>query len=91
VAYQSKRLDYAVYPPDFHIRGFCWTFRTITKARTKAMSLGPGTWIRRYVNATQKDTGECSFQIVRLWQWNGTTFVRLREEPPFYHLPPATS
>jgi hypothetical protein len=89
VAHQSKRLDYAVYPSDFHIRGVCWTFRVITKARTKAKSLGAGSWIRRYVNATDKDTSKCSFQIDRLWQWNGARFVRLRKEPPFYrlHLP----
>jgi len=91
VAHQSKKLDYAVYPPDFHISGFCWTFRVVTKARRKARSLGAGSWIRRYVNATDEDTSKCSFQIVRLWGWTGARFVRLREEPPFYRLPPANS
>lgn len=91
MAHQSKRLDYAVYPPDFHIRGFCWTFRVVTKARTKAMSLGPGAWIRRYVNATDKETNKCTFQIDRLWRWTGAKFVRLRDEPEFYHLPSVNS
>jgi len=91
VAYQSEKIDYAVYPPDFHIRGCCWTFRVVTKARTKARSLGPGSWIRRYVNATDRNSSKGSFQIVRLWLWNGARFVRILEEPPFYRLPSANS
>jgi hypothetical protein len=81
VAYHSKRLDYAVYPPDFHERGVCWTFRAVSRARSKARSLGIGTWIRRYVTAVDKNTGKCEWQIERLWRWNGVRFVRLREEP----------
>ena len=57
----------------------------------KGKELGAWHVDKTYVNATEKETGECSFEIVRLWQWNGATFVRLREEPSFYHLPPATS
>jgi hypothetical protein len=90
VTYNSKRLDYAVYPQDFQ-RGLCWTYRVVTKARSKAMSLGIGSWIRRYVNTIDKDTGKTDFQIDRLWLWNGVRFIRLREEPPFYHLPPVSS
>ena len=78
----SKWLDYAVYPPDFHKSGFCWTFRRVSKARSKAKSLGVGSWIRRYVNVSQFD-----FQIDRFWLWNGSRFVRIHEEPPFYRHP----
>jgi hypothetical protein len=79
---RSKWLDYAVYPPDFEKRGFCWTFRRVTKARSKAKSLGAGSWIRRYTN--ESETG---FTIDRIWLWNGTRFVRISEEPPFYRIP----
>jgi hypothetical protein len=75
-------MDYTVYPHDFHERGVCWTFRRITKARTKAASLGVGSWIRRYINVTEKHSGKSDFQIVRFWLWNGVRFVRLTEEPP---------
>lgn len=78
----SKWLDYSVYPPDFERSGFCWTFRRVTKARSKAKSLGVGSWIRRYTNG-----GETDFTIDRLWLWNGTRFVRIRKEPPFYQHP----
>jgi hypothetical protein len=87
----SKWLDYAVYPRDFHKSGFCWTFRRVTKARSKAKSLGVGSWIRRYVNVEDKRAAVSDFRIVRLWLWNGTRFVRLREEPPFFHLPERSS
>jgi len=87
MAHNSKRLDYAVYPPDFHLHGFCWTFRTVAKARSKARSLGTGSWIRRYVNTTGKGTSVCNFRIDRLLQWNGAKFVRIRVEPPMYRLP----
>jgi hypothetical protein len=91
MSYQSERINYAVYPPDFHIRGCCWTFRVVTKARTKARSLGSGSWIRRYVNTTDRDGSEGGFQIVRLWLWNGARFVRIPEEPLFYRPPSANS
>jgi hypothetical protein len=78
----SKWLNYAVYPPDFHKTGFCWTFRRVTKARSKAKSLGIGSWIRRYVNVS-----ESKFHIDRFWLWNGVRFVRVQEEPPFYRHP----
>jgi hypothetical protein len=42
VARRSKWLDYSVYPPDFQKSGFCWAFRRVTKARSKAKSLGVG-------------------------------------------------
>ena len=90
MARHSKWLDYAVYPPDFHKSGFCWTYRCVTKARSKAKSLGVGSWIRRYVNEDKCATSS-DFRIVRLWLWNGTRFVRLREEPPFFHLPQRNS
>jgi len=80
--HHSKWLDYAVYPPDFHKSGFCWTFRRVSKARSKAKSLGVGSWIRRYVNVSKSD-----FQIDRFWLWNGARFVHIREEPPFYRHP----
>jgi len=32
-----------------HQRGHCWTYRVATKSRSKARSLGTGSWIRRYV------------------------------------------
>ena len=79
---RSKWLDYAVYPSDFHKSGFFWTFRRVSKARSKAKSLGVGSWIRRYVNVNHFD-----FEIDRLWLWNGARFVRIREEPPFYQHP----
>lgn len=79
---RSKWLDYAVYPPDFHKSGFCWTFRRVSKARTKAKSLGVGSWIRRYVHVSKSD-----FQIDRYWLWDGIRFIRTREEPPFYRHP----
>jgi len=82
VTRHSKWLDYAVYPPDFQKSGFSWTFRRVTKARTKAKSLGVGAWIRRYANESEAD-----FRIDRLWLWNGTRFARIREEPPFYRHP----
>lgn len=78
----SKWRDYAVYPPDFHQSGCCWTFRRVSKARSKAKSLGVGSWIRRYVNVSQFD-----FQIDRFWLWNGSRFVRIHEEPQFYRHP----
>ncbi len=90
MARHSKRLDYAVYPPDFQKRGVCWTFRRVTKARSKAVSLGVGSWIRRYVNLTRIQPNECNFQIDRLWLWSGTRFVRIRKEPPFYRHPALT-
>ncbi len=82
MARHFKRLDYAVYPPDFQHRGICWTFRRVTKARSKAKSLGVGSWIRRYVNVS-----ESNFQIDRFWLWTGVRFVRIRKEPPFYRHP----
>ncbi len=82
----TKWLDYAVYPPDFHTRGVCWTYRRVAKARSKAISLGIGSWIRRYVNLSESD-----FQINRLWLWNGARFVRIKEEPPFYRHPGVSS
>jgi len=36
----------ALFSTDFHIRGFCWTFRVVTRARTGARSLGLGSWVR---------------------------------------------
>lgn len=42
-----------MYPPDFNKKGLCWTFRRVTKARSKAKSLGVGSWIRRYVNVSE--------------------------------------
>ena len=51
------------------------------KARSKARSLGKGAWIRRYVDAIDKDTGKRVFVIDRLWQWNGVKFVRILAEP----------
>jgi hypothetical protein len=91
MAYQSKKLDYCVYPPDFYVRGHCWTFRVITKARSKARSLGTGSWIRRYVNSTDERTGKRTFEIDRLLQWNGAKFVRIRVEPEMYRLPAPNS
>ena len=81
LAHHSQRRSYAVYPPHFHERGVCWTFRVISRARSKAKSLGIGTWIRRYVDTVDKNTGKRLWQIERLWLWNGVRFVRLREEP----------
>jgi hypothetical protein len=77
VARRTKRIDYAVYPPDFHLHGFCWTYRVATKARSKAKSLGVGSWIRRYVNPTAKGS-ELHFEIDRMLRWNGIKFVRIR-------------
>jgi len=77
----SKWLDYAVYPADFQKRGCCWTFRRVTKARSKAKSLGVGSWIRRYVNVGRRGAVIHDSRIVRLWLWNGTRFTRLKEEP----------
>jgi hypothetical protein len=74
-------IDYAVYPPDFYQRGILWTYRTATKGRSKARTLGKGAWIRRYVNAINRNTSERSFEIDRLWQWNGVKFVRVLTEP----------
>ena len=91
MARHFKRIDYAVYPPDFQQRGICWTFLRVTKARSKAKSLGVGSWIRRYVNVNANDSTRMDFRIVRLWLWNGTRFVRIREEPPFFHLPQSNS
>jgi hypothetical protein len=45
VSHHLRRRSYAVYPPNFHERGVCWTFRVISRARPKAKSLGIGTWI----------------------------------------------
>jgi hypothetical protein len=87
VARYSKRIDYAVYPPDFHQRGVCWTFRRVSKARSKAVSLGVGSWIRRYVNLPRTQPFERNFRIIRLWLWNGSKFTRIREEPEFYKNP----
>ena len=67
MARPSKWLDYAVYPPDFQKSGFCWTFRRVTKTRSKAKSLGVGSWIRRYAYESKTN-----FSIDRLWLWNGT-------------------
>ena len=88
MARYSKYLDYAVYPPDFHKSGFCWTFRRVSKARSKAKSLGVGSWIRRYLVMGNDRFNQRDWKIVRLWLWNGTRFIRLREEPEFFHLPP---
>ena|SRR5579859_3602560 len=81
VARRSKWLDYSVYPPDFQKSGFRWAFRRVTKARSKPKSLGVGSWIGRYAH------GETDFTIDRLWLWNGTRFVRIQQEPPFYRHP----
>jgi hypothetical protein len=86
VAHHSQRRSYAVYPPTFHKRGICWTFRVISRARPKAKSLGIGTWIRRYLDTVDKN-GQRDWQIERLWLWNGVRFVRLREEPTMYQPP----
>ena len=91
MAHHSKKRSYAVYPPNFHERGVCWTFRVVSRARPKARSLGIGTWIRRYVDTVDKKTGKSEWQIERLWLWNGVRFVRLREEPAFYHPPSSNS
>jgi hypothetical protein len=91
VARHSQKVDYAVYPADFPERGFCWTFRTVTKARSKAKSLGVGSWIRRLVYASDKDTGNNEFRDFRvdgLWRWTGVGFVRMRVEPKMYPLSP---
>ena len=77
----TKTNSFAVYPPDFYHRGHLWTFRAVMKARSKARSLGKGAWIRRYVDAIDKDTGKRVFVIDRLWQWNGVKFVRILAEP----------
>jgi len=82
MAHRPEWMDYAVYPPDFHKSGFCWTFRRVSKARSKAKSLGVGSWIRRYVNVSKSD-----FEIDRYWLWDGIRFIRIREEPPFYRHP----
>ncbi len=87
----SEWLDYAVYPPDFHKSGFCWTFRRVSKARSKAKSLGVGSWIRRYVNVKADKSTRRDWKIVRLWIWTGARFIRIREEPSFFHLPPGNS
>ena len=81
MARQTKIIDYAVYPPDFYQRGCLWTYRVVTKARSKARTLGRGAWIRRYVNTIDRITGERNFEIDRLWQWTGAKFVRILAEP----------
>ncbi len=81
MARPPKWLDYAVYPSDFHSRGVCWTFETVARARSKAISLGVGSWIRRYVNVIDKQTRKTQFRIDRLWLWNGVKFVCILEEP----------
>jgi len=81
---RSEWLDYAVYPPDFHKRGICWSFRRVSKARTKAMSLGVGAWIRRYANVKSKHDEVRDFEITRRWLWNGARFVCIQKEPEFY-------
>ena len=81
MARQTKIIDYAVYPPDFYQRGHLWTYRVATKARSKARTLGKGAWIRRYVNAIDRNTGKRTFEINRLWQWNGVKFARILTEP----------
>jgi hypothetical protein len=81
VARQTERIDYAVYPPDFHQGGHLWTYRVATKARSKAKALGKGAWIRRFVNAIDRNTGKRIFEIDRLVQWNGVKFVRILTEP----------
>jgi hypothetical protein len=102
VARHSHKVDYTVYPVDFPERGFCWTFRTVTKARSKAKSLGVGSWIRRLVHvqvyrsgflkrASDKDTGNNEFRDFRvdgLWRWTGVGFVRMRVQPKMYPLSP---
>jgi hypothetical protein len=81
VARHGKQIDYAVYPPDFYNRGLLWTYRVVTKARSKARTLGKGAWIRRYVTAVDRNTGKRSCEINRLWQWNGVKFVLILTEP----------
>ena len=90
MARPSKYLDYAVYPPDFHRSGFCWTFRRVSKARSKAKSLGVDSWIRRYAVKGNDRSTQRDWKIVRLWLWNGTQFIRIREEPELFHLPGPT-
>ena len=91
MAYHSQRRSYAVYPSNFRQRGVLWTYKVVSRARSKAKSLGIGTWIRRYVDTVDKNTGKSHWQIERLWRWNGVRFVRLREEPEMYRLPSAKS
>jgi ribosomal protein S19 len=81
---RSEWVDYAVYPPDFRTEGICWSFRRVSKARSKAKSLGVGSWIRRFVNIESEIGAPLESKTTRRWMWNGKRFVRIQVEPEMF-------
>jgi hypothetical protein len=72
---RSKRIDYTVYGPDFQPDQGCWDYRTVTKARLAAKTLGVGARVRRNVNVMAKNRRGADWWVERVWEWVGRTFV----------------
>lgn len=73
------RIDYTVYSSDHQPGEVCWDFRTLSKAKSAARGLGPGSRVHRNFNLESKrgkmphDWWSSKFY----WMWNGHSFVRM--------------
>jgi hypothetical protein len=78
MAINRIKIDYTVYPPDYHPGDGCWDLRTLGRAKRRASGLGSGSRIYRNFNQTNKRgqilgdwwTGKI------FWIWSGKLFVR---------------
>ena len=70
MAFQSKRIDYTIYPPNHKPDTACWDYRTAAKVRLAARKLGAGARLRRNINVMTKDNRiahDC--WVDRVWEW----------------------
>jgi hypothetical protein len=78
MAISRIKIDYTVYPPNYHPGDGCWDLRTLERAKQRSRGLGAGSRIYRNFNQTNKRgqilgdwwTGK------NFWTWSGKLFVR---------------
>jgi hypothetical protein len=85
MAIKRIKIDYTVYPPNYHHGDGCWDLRNFERAKQRARGLGAGSRIYRNFNQTNKRdqilgdwwTGK------HFWTWNGVSLHRKTDADRF--------
>jgi hypothetical protein len=85
MAIKRIKIDYTVYPPNYHPGDGCWDLRNFERAKQRAHGLGAGSRIYRNFNQTNKRgkiLGDW-WTGAHFWTWTGSLFLRRLDREAF--------
>jgi hypothetical protein len=83
MAIKGAKIDYTVYPANYHPGDGCWDLRTLESAKRKARGLGTGSRIYRNFNQDNKRRNIDWQTGKHYWVWTGALFLRKLDSEPF--------